>query len=160
MKFSTLILIPLLVVGSSALASDAASDTGVAQFNHHRGVRAASFYGAPRGLQRRSRDVRRAVTKETKRQNKPTPTPDQIRAAILSLPVVKQLPSEIQQFLTTVPTEIWAALPKLAPDQFTVALEQLEKGQLPDIVNADGTIKVPTITQSTQTQTPTSTATA
>ncbi|KAF3079417.1 hypothetical protein TWF569_005659 [Orbilia oligospora] len=152
MKFSVLFFIPVLIAGSSALANSATSDTGVAQFNHRQGVRAASSYGPPRGVQRRSRDTRRAVTKETKRQNTPTPSPDQIRAAILSLPAVKQLSAEIQQFLTTVPSEIWAALPKLSPDQFTIALEQLEKGQLPDFANAQKA--VPPTTPSTQPQAP------
>ncbi|KAK6530719.1 hypothetical protein TWF281_007558 [Arthrobotrys megalospora] len=141
MKFSTLLVIPLLIAGSSALANAAPSDAGVAQFNHRQGVRAASFYGPPRGLHRRSRDTRREVTKETKRQN-PTPSADQIRAAILSLPVVRQLPANIQQFLNTVPAETWAALTTLTPDQFTVALDQLEKGQLPNIVGTQGTAPV------------------
>ncbi|RVD83755.1 uncharacterized protein DFL_005533 [Arthrobotrys flagrans] len=152
MKFSVLFFIPFLIAGSSALANGAASETGVAEFNHRQGVRAASFYGPPRSVQRRSRETRRAVTKETKRQNTPTPSPDQIRAAILSLPAVKQLSAEIQQFLTTVPSEIWAALPKLSPDQFTVALEQLERGQLPDFTKAEGT--VPATAPSAQPQAP------
>ncbi|KAK6355745.1 hypothetical protein TWF718_000133 [Orbilia javanica] len=141
MKFSVIFFIPLLIAGSAALADSAPSDTGVAQFNHRQGVRAASFY-APRGVHRRSRETRRAATKETKRQS--TATPDQIRAAILSLPEVKELSPVIQQFLTTVPSEIWAALPRLTPDQFTEALKLLEKGQLPNIASIPATAPVAT----------------
>ncbi|KAK6337557.1 hypothetical protein TWF730_002954 [Orbilia blumenaviensis] len=139
MKFSTIFVLPLLLIGASALESAAPSDTNaeVARFNHHQGVRAASSYAPTRGIHRRSKHTRRAATKEAKRQN--TPSADQIRAAILSLPAVRQLPADTQKFLNTVPPEVWAALPRLTPDQFTVALGQLEKGQLPNIAGAKGT---------------------